>query len=241
MAHCHGHLVLVRRETREEAPVSDQLIACGLVAGHGRDVWALDVTADVPGVYMMVAVSRDRTTGNVVKGLGAHPSPHRALRRALMECCQMLANVLPACTDGEQALRPVAAQPSPPAGSEQRDQVHLVPSLDTPTRTCRDYPSAPPAATVRTLVQALEEKRIDVLVQDVTRTDLGLPVVRVVTPGMRSWFTPLAPGRLYTVPVELGDRKTAIDEAHVNRADFEDWGTTLEGEVVETFLNVRHR
>jgi len=33
---------------------------------------------------------------------------------------------------------------------------------------------------------------------------VGLPVAKVVVPGMRSWWARFAPGRLYTLPVQLG-------------------------------------
>jgi ribosomal protein S12 methylthiotransferase accessory factor len=45
---------------------------------------------------------------------------------------------------------------------------------------------------------------MELLVLDQTRPDVGLPVVKVVVAGMRPFWGRFAPGRLYTVPVELG-------------------------------------
>jgi ribosomal protein S12 methylthiotransferase accessory factor len=50
----------------------------------------------------------------------------------------------------------------------------------------------------------LESKGLELLVLDQTRPDVGIPVARVIVPGMRPFWTRLAPGRLYDVPVELG-------------------------------------
>jgi oxazoline/thiazoline synthase len=45
---------------------------------------------------------------------------------------------------------------------------------------------------------------MEVLVLDQTRPDIGLPVVKVIVPGMRHFWARLGPGRLYDVPVRLG-------------------------------------
>ena len=55
---------------------------------------------------------------------------------------------------------------------------------------------------------------LETLVLDQTRPDVGLPVARVVVPGLRHFWRRLAPGRLYDVPVKLGwlERRLAEDE-----------------------------
>jgi ribosomal protein S12 methylthiotransferase accessory factor len=40
---------------------------------------------------------------------------------------------------------------------------------------------------------------IEILVLDQTRTDVGMPVAKVVMPGMRHFWARFAPGRLYNV------------------------------------------
>jgi ribosomal protein S12 methylthiotransferase accessory factor len=53
----------------------------------------------------------------------------------------------------------------------------------------------------------------DVLAYDLTRPDVGFPVVKVIVPGLRHFWRRLGPGRLYDVPVQLGwvDRAKAED------------------------------
>ena len=57
---------------------------------------------------------------------------------------------------------------------------------------------------------------MELLVLDQTRPDIGMPVVRVIVPGMRHFWERLAPGRLYDVPVDMGLRESALAEAELN-------------------------
>jgi ribosomal protein S12 methylthiotransferase accessory factor len=45
---------------------------------------------------------------------------------------------------------------------------------------------------------------LDILVLDMTRPDIGMPVVKVIVPGLRHFWPRFAPGRLFDVPVRLG-------------------------------------
>ena len=54
------------------------------------------------------------------------------------------------------------------------------------------------------------------LVLDQTRPDIGVPVIRVIVPGLRHFYRRFAPGRLYDVPVKLGLRKTPLREQDLN-------------------------
>ncbi|MFD0854715.1 YcaO-like family protein, partial [Actinomadura adrarensis] len=45
---------------------------------------------------------------------------------------------------------------------------------------------------------------LDVLVLDQTRPDVEMPVAKVIVPGLRHFWARFAPGRLYDVPVALG-------------------------------------
>ena len=60
----------------------------------------------------------------------------------------------------------------------------------------------------------IESAGHELLVLDQTRPDVGLPVVKVIAPGLRHFWPRFAPGRLFDVPVELGwlDRPTPEEE-----------------------------
>ena len=51
---------------------------------------------------------------------------------------------------------------------------------------------------------------MEFLVLDQTRPDIGMPVARVIVPGMRHFWARFAPGRLYDVPVGMGRRASAL-------------------------------
>ena len=86
--------------------------------------------------------------------------------------------------------------------------------------TAERTPPLPGTAGVREEVErcrALVEARgMEFLVLDQTRPDIGLPVVRVIVPGLRHFRERLAPGRLFDVPVEMGWRDGPLAEAELN-------------------------
>ena len=49
-----------------------------------------------------------------------------------------------------------------------------------------------------------------------TRPDIGMPVARVIVPGMRHFWERFAPGRLYEVPVQMGWRTAPLAETELN-------------------------
>ena len=54
------------------------------------------------------------------------------------------------------------------------------------------------------------------LVLNQTRPEIGLPVVRVVVPGLRHFWNRFAPGCLYDVPVQLGLIERPLSEKELN-------------------------
>jgi len=54
------------------------------------------------------------------------------------------------------------------------------------------------------------------LVLDQTRPEIGLPVVKVIVPGLRHFWTRFAPGRLYDAPVRLGWLERPLAETDLN-------------------------
>jgi ribosomal protein S12 methylthiotransferase accessory factor len=65
-------------------------------------------------------------------------------------------------------------------------------------------------------VRVARRNGLDFLVLDQTRPDIGVPVVRVIVPGLRHFYRRFAPGRLYDVPVKLGLRDRPLAESELN-------------------------
>jgi ribosomal protein S12 methylthiotransferase accessory factor len=57
---------------------------------------------------------------------------------------------------------------------------------------------------------------MEMLVLDQTRADVGMPVVKVVVPGLRHFWARFAPGRLYDVPVTMGWLREPLREEDLN-------------------------
>ncbi|WP_020670836.1 TOMM precursor leader peptide-binding protein [Amycolatopsis nigrescens] len=175
----------------------------GQYAELGRELWALDLTSDL-GVPVMVAISR-RTAGppeQIMFGFGAHLDPRTALRRAVSELNQLLPVVLEdgAALDDPDALRWLRS-------ATVANQPYLMPATGVPARTPADFrfvhrPDI--RDDVRALVRTISGHGMETLVLDQTRPDVELPVVKVVVPGLRSFWARFAPGRLFDVPVRLG-------------------------------------
>ncbi len=151
-----------------------------------REIWALELTTDF-GIPIFAAFSRSTMPdgGPIIFGFGAHFDPRLALLRAFTEMNQSLPGV------------PVSIA----------DEPHLHPAIGMPLRMQQDF-TVPQPSDLHDEVQrcqALAERHgLEMLVLDQTRPDVGLPVVRVIVPGLRHFWARFAPGRLYDVPVRLG-------------------------------------
>ncbi len=187
-----------------------------------RDLWMLDVTSDI-GIPAFVALSRrpDGETEDIIYGAGAHADPRIAALRSICELNQCL-TWLPRPGGGEG--RPLIDDPLALwwwKTARLADCSWLAPAPDAPLREASQYPAIESADTrddVDFCRKLVEARGMEFLVLDQTRPDIGLPVVRVIVPGMRHFWERLAPGRLYDVPVAMGRRKRPIAEADVNPA-----------------------
>ncbi len=98
------------------------------------------------------------------------------------------------------------------------NQPYLLPS-DGPPRTASAYPHAwadDLAEDVRACQARVERLGMEMLVLDQTRPEVGLPVAKVIVPGLRHFWPRFAPGRLYDVPVRLGWLPRPLAEWELN-------------------------
>lgn len=143
-----------------------------------RAVWLLSLPG-LAGVPVVAALSAEPDGRAVVAGFAAGPDPVAAMRRAVLEMCQMeLAQdlaVLRAREEGAAALVP-----------QERIWLdrwrHL--SVETYPRLRGAEEAAPPACG--DLLEALAQAGRTAYRVDLTRPALGIPVVRVLVPGLQS-------------------------------------------------------
>lgn len=190
--------------------------------GLNRDLWVLDVTSDL-GIPSFVALSRrtDKQAEDIIYGAGAHMDPHVAALRAVCELNQFL-NWVQGTGAGGAGYR----VDDPQClwwwrNATLADHPYLAPAGGVAPRDRSDYPVAKTTdlrediERCRALVEA---KGMEFLVLDQTRPDIGLPVARVIVPGMRHYWQRFAPGRLFSVPVETGHQERPLTESELNPA-----------------------
>jgi ribosomal protein S12 methylthiotransferase accessory factor len=186
----------------------------------GRDVWALDLTSDL-GIPVVGAFSRARSADSedILIAFGAHLDPRIATLRALTEMNQFLTSVLPEFGGGPPHYSGDAAFATWCQSATVDEQSYLRPSKATDDVNIAQWPSCGSAdilADLNVCVGRLESAGLEVLVLDQTRPDVGLPVVKVLAPGMRHFWPRFGPGRLYDVPVERGWVGSPTPEEELN-------------------------
>ena len=187
---------------------------------RNREIWVLDATSDF-GIPVFVAVSR-RTGGeteDILYGAGAHMDPHIAALRAVCELNQCLQWIVGPARGGAGAAVHDPVSASWWRTGKLADHPYLAPMSGVAKRGRSNYP-VPDTADTREDVEhcrALVEARgMEVLVLDQTRPDIGMPVARVIVPGMRHFWERFAPGRLFDVPVSMGWRESRLSERQLN-------------------------
>ena len=206
------------------ASFDDEFLAAaeGYYSRCEREMWMLDVTSDM-GIPAFVALSRrpDAETEDIIYGAGAHADARIAAQRTICELNQCL-TWLPRPGGGDG--RPMIDDPLVLRWwktARIADCAWLAPAPDAPLRCASQYPVMESTDTRDDVEQcraSVEAKGMEFLVLDQTRPDIGMPVVRVIVPGMRHCWERFAPGRLYDVPTRMGYRKRPVAEADLNPA-----------------------
>lgn len=158
----------------------------GLPPGEpGRRSWLLDLTTDLE-VPVLAALSTGRDGSGFCCGLAARSGRAAAARAAVLEMAQM-----------EMAHAVVLAKQreAGDAALNARDHAHLARYRGIDANRCAllhpagaaapapDLPDAP-AAALAAVIGRLGTRGIPVLARDLTRPALGIPVVRILCPGL---------------------------------------------------------
>lgn len=173
-----------------------------------RETWLLDVTSDL-GIPTVVAISRrvDKPVEDILMAFGAHFDIKVAISRAMTEMNQFLPAVLPIGSDGSGEYGfPDPVQHHWWQTATVENQPYLL-SATLPARTAGDYSDPSSGDLLEDLHSArrvVEGAGLELLMLDQTRPDVGLPVVKMIAPGLRHFWPRYAPGRLYDVPVAEG-------------------------------------
>jgi oxazoline/thiazoline synthase len=187
-------------------------------AAQGRSLWVLDVTSDLD-IPVVVAVLHWKQDGQerIEFAAGADFDLRVATLRAVTGLNQLLAvermthSAAPAAAADQGVALPVPL----------RKHAYLAPRGKAAARRAQSFKFAGLDRRDQVLgcVKLAKRLGLDFLVLDQTRPDVGVPVVRVIVPGLRPFHRRFAPGRLYDVPVKLDLRKRALRKADLNPLD----------------------
>lgn len=148
----------------------------------------LDIATDL-GIPVMAAISVDPDGRGLACGLGARLDPAEALSAAIRELCQMeLSAPLAAMkreVRGEAALNASDRRHLRRAAFDAGSCPLLAPSGGEPGN------AALPPATLRELLTRLQSHGIRLFTVDLTRDDIGVPVMRALSPELQP-FVPAA-------------------------------------------------
>jgi oxazoline/thiazoline synthase len=177
----------------------DQLVAD--YARLGWKVWVLDITHDL-GIPVGVAVGHRERDDRFVIGFGCHLEARIAVKRALTELNQLF--------DPDNMRKN-------PWESPLLSHDHLFGDLaPTSAPVGQQHAGGDLRADLEACMQPLHRAGLEVVAVNKTRPDVGLSVVSAVVPGLRHFWPRFGPGRLYSVPCEMGWRKTPATEHELN-------------------------
>jgi thiazole/oxazole-forming peptide maturase SagD family component len=199
----------LQRPAIDAAVFEDSLIAAyaGWMAGQDRVLRLIDLSNDL-GIPVIAAISHDRVGGHIALGFGTGLDATVAVCHALGELTQVICNIaligrriaaLEGTGQGESDLAP-----------EVRHLWHWWrtariadhPHLDSVQETV--MPRAIAALDLAGCHDICRCHGLTFFAVDLTRDTIGVPVMRVIVPGLRPMVPRFAPGRLYDVPVNLG-------------------------------------
>ncbi len=178
----------------------------------GREYWVLDISSDMEVPCYVAATRRlQGSAEDIVFGFGAHLNPISAVERAVSEMIQFLPPVLNQDSQGNTIYQFGDKEIlSWWKNAKVSEESYLLPegSVETPGCDVIGGWAKQGAVCLELVIEELfgriESKGMEIFLLNQTRPDIGLPVVKVIVPGMRHFWARFAPGRLYTVPIELG-------------------------------------
>ena len=172
----------------------------------GRQIHVFDISADFPIPTFAATSSGKEGNGDWLLGFGAHLEARIGIARAITEMNQSL-------------IRPNPGKIPRFYIGELPDDAFLEPCPSSAPKMRKDYSqlnSHDLREDLTTCLELARERGLEILVLDQTRADTGMPAVKVIVPGMRSWWARFAIGRLYQVPVEMGWQAIPLGEEQLN-------------------------
>ncbi len=189
-------------------------------AKFNREIWLIDITADF-GIPAFAALSRriDKNKQDIIIGAGAHEDCELAAIRALAECNQSLPGYSN-FTDNEADYVGIDWELKHwffHVTLENNNYLRPNPNAPKTTKNTYKSPQRPDFKDdIEYFINILQQKNLELLIKDLTRPDIKMPVAQVKVPGLRHFWSRLKPGRLFDVPVQMGRLAQPTAPEHIN-------------------------
>jgi ribosomal protein S12 methylthiotransferase accessory factor len=174
-------------------------VAHGLAAEGWRS-FLLDLTSDL-GIPCVAALARATDDSRWCIGFGCHFEQALAVERAMSELAQLFR---------------AHGRDGPPPWTPGGEEGHLFPHGHIAQADAPTAPDATLTGLIDWCCDLLASRGLEMIVLEQTHPDIGLPVAKVVVPGLRHFWPRFGPGRLYDVPVAMGWRRTPLAESALN-------------------------
>jgi ribosomal protein S12 methylthiotransferase accessory factor len=203
---CAGRPARVLAADGAAAAEAAQLLAALRGRAGGRMTWLLDITSDI-AVPVIAAVSCEADGTGLCCGMAARPARRSAVRRAVLEMCQMeLGARIAAIVRDERGAAAHSGGGRPHAPPMQAIDAAACDSLRAvpPPSPVTDLPPLAPAALRDRLCGMLQQAGLQACIMDLTNPVLGVPVMRAVCPGLQLAASPPAGQRLAVAARQFG-------------------------------------
>lgn len=178
--------------------------AAEALAQQQRSPVLLDLTHDL-GIPVYAAVAAREDGSQPYAGCAAHLDARTAARKALSELVQNWF--------WSSSGAGVEAQNAWVRNANRHTHPFLQPEGQAAPGPVFDGPAAKGIGLCR---ERLGGRGLEAFTVDLTREEIGIPVARVVAPGLRHCWMRFAPGRLFEVPLALGWMASAPSEDELN-------------------------
>lgn len=188
---------------------------------YDRKLWAIDITSDtkIPTFIVISYVQNPNENEAILFGCASHFDANIAMLRAVCEHSQLL-EMVRYNTAGQNYYNLSHEFSTWLKNNKIADEkFHYLMPNDKKMSTFeahQQFKDLSLDAQKQACIDLVKANGWDLFVADLTRGDIGMPVIKVMVKQLRSMHTRLASGRLYEVPVKMGWLDKALDEQDLN-------------------------
>ncbi len=189
---------------------------------YNRKLWAIDITndIDIPTFVVVSYIQTKDKDQDICFAAACHFDPEVAMLRAVCEHTQLLETINNnKYGKNYEQLSYEFANWLQNSTIEDEYFKYLTPSYEKIAilSDYKKFENLSLNAQRDKCIQLVKDNNWQIYVIDFTRADIGMSVVKVMIPQLRSMHTRLGAGRMYDVPVKTGKLKRSLLEKEINK------------------------